>query len=388
MNAFRTPSTPFPPYERIDMWHSIFILITKELQALFSSAQGRRMLIMPVLIQLIIFPFAATLEVKNSTLAIFNEDGGAASIELIQRLSATKAFPDLINITSDAQLKQVIDEKKALLAIHIPHDFSRRLVNGQPSFIQAIIDGRRSNSAQIAFGYAQQIVQQYGLEQSNQTQLRSIPAQLVVQNLYNPNLEYQWFILPSLVAIITTIGCLTITALSVAREREEGTFEQLLISPLTPAYIMIGKIVPGILVAILQGSIVALAAVFVYQLPFPSSVGLLYLTLFCYGLSLSGFGLLISSVCANQQQAFLGVFGFMAPAVMLSGYVSPIENMPRVLQIVSTMNPLSHAIVAIKGIFLKGFTFSQTWLQLWPLLLIAAVTLMLAYSLFIRRSGQ
>jgi len=370
------------------MWHSILILIRKELQALFSSAQGRRMLIMPVLIQLLIFPFAATLEVKNSTLAIYNEDGGAASIELIQRLSATKAFPNLINITSDAHLKQVIDEKKALLAIHIPQDFSRQLLNGKSALIQAIIDGRRSNSAQIAFGYAQQIVQQYGLAQSSQTQLRNIPAQLIVQNLYNPNLEYQWFILPSLVAIITTIGCLTITALSVAREREEGTFEQLLVSPLTPVYIMIGKIVPGILVAILQGSIVALAAVFVYHIPFPSSVGLLGLTLFFYGLSLSGFGLLISSVCANQQQAFLGVFGFIAPAVMLSGYLAPIENMPPVLQLLSAINPLSHAIVAIKGIFLKGFTFSQTWPQLWPLLLIAAVTLLLAYSLFIRRSEQ
>lgn len=370
------------------MWHSIFILIRKELQALLSSAQSRQMLITPVLFQLLIFPFAATLEVKNSTLAVFNEDGGLASIELIQRLSATKAFPDLISITSNAQLKQIIDEKKALLAIHIPQDFSRQLLNGQPSAIQAIIDGRRSNSAQIAFGYAQQIVQQYGLEQSKQTQLRSIPAQLVVQNFYNPNLDYQWFILPSLVAIITTIGCLTITALSVAREREEGTFEQLLISPLSPVHIMIGKIVPGILVAIVQGSIVALAAVFVYQLPSPSSVGLLYLTLFFYGLSLAGIGLFISSFCANQQQAFLGVFSFIAPAVMLSGFLSPIENMPPVLQLLSAINPLSYAVIAIKGLFLKGFTFNQTWPQLWPLLLIAAVTLMLAYFLFIRRSGQ
>jgi len=346
------------------------------------------MLIMPVLLQLIIFPFAATLEVKNSTLAVFNEDGGAASIELIQRLAAAHAFPDLINVTSDAQLKQVIDEKKALLAIHIPQDFSRQSNNGQPSLIQAIIDGRRSNSAQIAFGYAQQIVQQYGLDQASPAELRAIPAQIVVQNFYNPNLEYRWFILPSLVAIITTIGCLTITALSVAREREEGTFEQLLVSPLTPAYIMIGKIVPGIVVALLQGTIIVIAAIFVYRIPFPSSVWLLYLTLFCYGLSLSGFGLLISSVCANQQQAFLGVFGFIAPAVMLSGYLSPVENMPPVLQVVSAINPLSHAIVAIKGIFLKGFTFSQIWPQLWPLLLIGLATLMLAYSIFIRRSGQ
>jgi ABC-2 type transport system permease protein len=343
---------------------------------------------MPVILQLLIFPFAATLEVKNSTLAIFNEDNGAASIELIQRLAAAKAFPNVINVTNEAQLKEVIDEKKALLAIHIPQEFSRHLANGQPTLIQAIIDGRRSNSAQIAFGYAQQIVQQYGLDLADPNALRTIPAEIINQNFYNPALDYRWFVLPSLVAIITTIGCLSITALSVAREREEGTFEQLLVSPLTPVHIMIGKIVPGVLVAVSQGTIIALAAVFVYQIPFSSSVWLFFLTLIFYGLSLSGFGLLISSICSNQQQAFLGVFGFVAPAVMLSGYLSPIENMPLVLQIVAKINPLSHAIVAIKGIFLKGFTFTQIWPQLWPLLLIGAATLMLAYFMFIRRSEQ
>lgn len=372
------------------MWYSILVLVRKELQSLFSNADSRRILVLPVLLQLLVFPFAATLEVKNSTLAVFNEDTGAASIELIQRLSAAEAFPHLINVTSHAQLNEVIDQKEALLAIHIPQNFSSQLATEQPSLIQAIIDGRRSNSAQIAFGYAQQIVQQYALEQTNQNAptISTLPAQIVVQHFYNPNLDYRWFVLPSLVAIITTIGCLSITALSLAREREEGTFEQLLVSPLTPAYIMIGKIVPGILVAMLQGSIIALAAVFVYRIPFSGSIGLLYLTLVCYGLSLSGFGLLISAVCSNQQQAFLGTFGFMAPAVMLSGYLSPIENMPPALQVISAINPLSHAIVAIKGIFLKSYTFTQVWPQLWPLLLIGVITLMLAYSLFIRRSGQ
>ncbi len=370
------------------MLYAILILIRKELQSLLSSSQGRRMLIMPVLLQLLVFPFAATLEVKNSTLAIFNEDGGAASVELIQRLSAAKAFPHLIMVTSEAQLKNVIDEKQALLALRFPADFSRQIANHQPDLIQAIIDGRRSNSAQIAFGYAQQIVQQYALEQSSATQLQALPAQLEVENLYNPNLDYRWFVLPSLICIITTIGCLTVTALSLAREREEGTFEQLLVSPLTPAYIMVGKMVPGILVALIQGSIIVLAAVFIYRVPLSGSLGLLYLTLLCYGLSLAGFGLLISALCSNQQQAFLGVFGFMSPAVMLSGFTAPVENMPPVLQVISAMDPLSHAIIAIKGIFLKGYTFSQTWPQLWPLLLIAAVTLTLAYSMFIRRSSQ
>jgi hypothetical protein len=130
--------------------------------------------------------------------------------------------------------------------------------------------------------------------------------------LYNPNLEYRWFLLPSLVAIIT-IDCLMVTALSLAREREEGTFDQLLVSPLTPAYIMAGKAIPGILVAMLQGTIIAAAAVFAYGVPLGGCVWLLCLSMFCYGLSLAGFGLFISAICSNQQQAFLGVFSFMCP---------------------------------------------------------------------------
>ena len=370
------------------MLNALITLIRKELQALFSTAESKRMLIMPVILQLLVFPFAATLEVKNSTLAIYNQDGGAASIEIIQRLAAAKAFPRLIMIGGEAQLRETIDNQQALLAIRIPQDFSRQIAIGQAARIEAIIDGRRSNSAQIAYGYAQQIVTQYVLEQATPAQLHTMSARIVVQNLYNPNLEYRWFVLPSLVAIITTIGCLMVTALSLAREREEGTFEQLLVSPLTPGYIMLGKAIPGILVALLQGTIIALAAVFVYRVPFSGSIWLLYLTMVCYGLSLSGFGLLISSICTSQQQAFLGVFGFMSPAVILSGYMAPIENMPLALQLVAAANPLTHAIIAIKGIFLKGFTFNQTWPHLWPLLLIAAATLTLAYFIFIKRSGQ
>ncbi len=367
------------------MWYALITLIKKELQALVSNSQNRRMLIMPVLLQLLVFPFAATLEVNNSTLAIYNQDSGAASTELIQRLAAANAFPNLMMVTSEQQLQQAIDRQQALLAIRLPQQFSADIANKRPALLQAIIDGRRSNSAQIAFSYAQQIVQQFSAEQNPGL---LVPAQLVTANLYNPNLEYRWFVLPCFVAIITTIGCLMVTALSLAREREEGTFDQLLVSPLTPAYIMAGKAVPGILVAILQGTIIAIAAVFAYHIPFSGSIGLLYLTLFLYGLSLAGFGLFISAMCASQQQAFLGVFGFMAPAVILSGYMAPVENMPLALRMLSAADPVTHAIIAIKGIFLKGASFSQTWPHLWPLLLIAGITLTLAYAMFIRRSGQ
>ena len=366
------------------MFWALLTLIRKELQSLLSSRQSRAMLIVPVILQVALFPFAATLEVKNSTLAVYDEDGGAASIELQQRLAHAKAFPHIISVHSDAQLREAIDSQQALLAVRLPAGFSRRMARGEPVLAQAIIDGRRSNAAQIAFGYAQAIVQAYALERS--------PApggvRLDVRHLYNQNLDYRWFVLPNLVAIISTVGCLMVTALSLSREQEEGTFDQLLVSPLGTASIMAGKALPGILVAVLQGSIVAAAASWVYGVPLTGSLAVFYLAMACYGFALSGIGLFISALCASQQQAFLGVFGFIAPAVILSGYIAPVENMPAPLRLLSAADPLSHFIVIVKGIFLEGHGLVRSWPHLWPLVAISFVTLTMAYLLFEHRKLQ
>ena len=155
-------------------------------------------------------------------------------------------------------------------------------------------------------------------------------SKLVVRNWYNPNLDYKWFVVPSLIAMITTIGVMIVTSLSVAREREQGTLDQLLVSLATANFV--GKAVPALIVATLQATIVLAIGIWAYQIPFAGSLLLFYFTMVIYGLSLVGFGLLISSLCATQQQAFIGVFVFMMPAILLSGYVSPVENMPQWLQ--------------------------------------------------------
>jgi len=366
------------------MLRRLLPLIVKELQLAFREPHTRRLLILPVLLELALFPFAATLEVRNATLAILNQDQGAASTELVQRLAATQAFPHRLLVTDEGELRRAIDEQRALLGLWIPEDFSRELAAGRTAQVLAIPDGRRSNSAQIALSYAQSIVQGYAVELARAAG-RPPPSEVVVRNWFNPNLNYRWFMLPSLVAIITTIGTLIVTAMSVAREREQGTFEQLLVSPLTPGLIMVGKMVPALLVGLGQATIVVLAAVFLYRVPFHGSVALLYLSLLCYALALSGIGLFISSLVETQQQAFLGVFTFMVPAVMLSGFVAPVENMPLLLQGVSWVDPLSHFIVIVKGIFLKGFGFGLIWPNLWPLLLIALATMSLGYWMFRRR---
>ncbi|MFZ6689886.1 ABC transporter permease [Undibacterium sp. SXout11W] len=361
------------------MIYRLIRLIRKELQAILGSKQGRMMLMVPVILQTAIFPFAATLEVKNASLAIYNQDDGVAGRELIERLSHAAAFTHIIMVHSQDELNHTIDTQSALLAVVVPMNLSRDLTTNRPAKVQMIVDGRRSNSGQIASAYALQVINDYGVEVG----VKPV-ANIQIRNLYNPNLEYKWHVLPSLVAIITTIGCLIVTALSVAREREEGTFDQLLVSPLTPAYIMAGKAIPGVMVACVQGSFIASVAHWIYGVPFTGSLCLLLAGMVGYGLALAGVGLFISSISSTQQQAFLGVFCFMTPAVMLSGYVAPIENIPVVLQWIAHMNPLTYFILILKGVFLKGLGFAGAWAYIWPLLVIALTSLTSALYLFRR----
>lgn len=364
-------------------------LIRKELQALLRDPNGRRLLMVPVILQIVLFPFAATLEVRNAHMAVFNRDGGGASVEIVQRLAATSAFSEVTMLHSDDEVRDVLDRSKSLLVLRLDPDFSRDMAAGRPAAAQALMDGRHANSAQLAFGYVQAIVAAYQAELGSSGGGRRglggvsvAPVAIETRNWYNPNLESRWFVIPSLVAIITTIGCLIVTALSVAREREQGTLDQVLVSPLTPAMIMIGKAIPAMLVATAQATIILIAAKLVYALPFTGSLLLLYFSILIYSLALAGFGLFISAISNTQQQAFLGVFVFMLPGILLSGFVSPVENMPDALQWISWVDPLRHFIPIVTGLFLKSYGLAEVANGLWPMLLIAAVTLISAYSIF------
>ncbi|MGH8240250.1 MAG: ABC transporter permease [Steroidobacteraceae bacterium] len=357
-------------------------LIVKELQVVLRDRQSRALLIAPVVLQAILFPLAATLEVRNATIAIYDRDGGAAAIEVMQRVGQAQAFTRVLTVRSEDALRDTLDRQQALLAVVFPPDFSRNVAAGRPAKVQCLLDGRRSNSAQIALSYVQRIVESYASEHSDAA---AGGAALVVRHWFNPNLDYRWFLMPSLVAIITTVGALIVTALSLAREREQGTLDQLLVTPLTPALIMVGKAIPAVVIAILQATAILLIGVFVYGVPFAGTLLLLYGAMVFYALALVGFGLFISALSNTQQQAFLGVFAFMMPAVLLSGYIAPIENMPAWLQPITWFNPLRHFIVVAKGVYLKDIGLASVAADLWPLLLIAAVMSTAALLLFRRQ---
>ncbi|MEL0576936.1 ABC transporter permease [Pectobacterium punjabense] len=375
------------------MLHRLWTLIIKELQSLLRDPQTRSILVLPVILQVSLFPFAATLDVTNATIAIYSEDSGPHAVELTQRFAKAKSFSHVLMLHSPQDVAPTLDNQRALLILRFPPQFSRDITNGNSAPLQLILDGRRSNSAQIAANDVQHIVRDYQLallaarpaqSTTNQNNAFHNNSELVVRHWYNPNLDYKWFVVPSLIAMIATIGVLIVTALSVAREREQGTLEQLLVSPLSTSQIFIGKAVPALIVATFQATIVLLAGILIFHIPFAGSLLLFYTTMLIYGLSLVGFGLLISSLCSTQQQAFIGVFVFLMPAILLSGYVSPVENMPIWLQHITWINPIRHFTDITKQIYLKDADFSIIWGSLWPLFIITLTTGSAAYAIFRR----
>jgi ABC-2 type transport system permease protein len=363
------------------MIERVLALIIKELQIVWRDPRSRYFLIFPPLLQLFVFSFAATLDVKNVPIAFLNRDSGQASFELIQRFRGSPTFKKNFSIESVSQIKEVIDTQKALMVIHIDELFSRDLKAQKKAQVQLIIDGRKSNTGQIVLGYATQIIDQFSKEFSKET-LRS---EIVSRNFFNPNLLYYWFNVPNLCGVLTMISTMIITSLSVARERELGTFDQMLVSPLTPFEILIGKTVPAFVISLTQASLIILVAIFFFQIPFTGSVFLLYVSLIIFVGSIVGIGLFLSCLAKTQQQSVLATFIFLSPALLLSGYATPIENMPKWLQTLNLLNPLRYFLVIVKGIFLKEMGSHLVLSNVWPMALIGVFTFFGAGLFFSKR---
>jgi ABC-2 type transport system permease protein len=360
-------------------------LIVKELLAVLRDKRSRIVLVGPPLIQLLVFSFAATLEVKNVSLALLNQDNGAAAWELVQRLQASPTFTRVRHLRGAEEIAPALDAKQALLAVRIPPDFSRRLARGRPTEIQVILDGRRSNAAHIVQGYVARIVETFTRDLAARRGVPLASSVLLTRHWFNPNLNFIWYTVPSLVGILTMVIGLVVTALSVARERELGTFDQLLVSPLTPTEILIGKTVPALIIGAAEGSIILFAGILLFGVPMTGSIALLYAAMVVFLAAVIGVGLFISSLSMTQQQALLGAFVFMVPAVLLSGFASPIENMPDWLQPVTWFNPLRHFLVIVQGVFLKSMPADIVFSSTWPMAVIALFTLIGAGTLFRRR---
>jgi ABC-2 type transport system permease protein len=363
-------------------WTRLRALIIKELLAVLRDPKGRIVLIAPPIIQLVVFSYAATLEVRNVDVMVLNRDAGRWGYELVQRIEGSPTFRSVAFTDSPDVLHEAIDRQTVIAAVQISPTFSRDVEAGHPTDVQIILDGRRSNASQIVGGYLNQIVA--GLSADTPAGRRSASAAVTVvpRNWFNPNLIYQWFMVPNLIGSIALLIGLIVTALSIARERELGTFDQLMVSPLRTHEILIGKLLPPMMIGLVHISIYILAAIVVFGIPLRGSLILLYGSSIFFMASIVGLGLFISALSMTQQQAILGAFLVLVPAMLLSGFATPIENMPEWLQPVTYINPLRYFLVIVRGVFLKDIPTSEVISLTMPLALIAVVTLGMAAWLF------
>lgn len=361
-------------------WVRLRAMVLKELWAVLRDPRARITLILPPLLQLFLFGFAATLEVKNITVGVDNRDHGAWSQEVINRLAGSRNVTHLVRLESSKAIASAIDEQKVIAVVSFGPTFSADIAAGRPAQVQAIYDGRRSNATQIVNGYLNEIAASVGADLKSRA--RAPPGASLVTNWFNPNLDYLWFNMPSLIVTIGALSVLSVTAQSVARERELGTFDQLLVAPLRSWEMLVGKVTPALLLGVFNCTVYLILIPLVFGVPFTGSVILFYVSVLAYLTALIGIGLLVSILAQTQQQAFLGLFLALVPLILLSGATSPVENMPGWLQIVADLDPLKYFLVLSEGLFLKALPLNDVLANIWPLMIIAGVTLSSAAFLF------
>lgn len=363
----------------------VLALIVKELLAVLRDAKSRMVLIGPPLIQLIVFGYAATFDLNRVPMAIYDEDPSQASRDLVAHFAGSPTFRVVAMLRSAHRINELIDQRQVQLVLVIDRRFTRNLLTGQPAPVQAIVDGRNSNTALLIEGYANTILSDFSLDWGAEHGAPPPPAVLDIRARYNPTLSSRWFIVPGIVALLTQVVTLLVVGLSVARERETGTFDQLLVTPMRPIDILLGKGLPGLLIGLLEASVIIAAAVWWFDVPLRGGLLPLYLGLVLFVIAVTGIGLAISSLAVTQQQALLGAFLFMVPSIILSGFATPIANMPVWVQDLTLLNPMRYFLVIVRGVFLEGASLSSLAPQFWPMAIIGVVTLAAAGWLFRKR---
>lgn len=366
------------------MIRRIISLMKKEFWIIWKDPKSRALIIIPPILQLILFANAATMEVRNIDMAVLDRCQTLESRNLIDEFVHSRWFSKVIPAQNENQVENLIRTQKVQLALTINSDFSKNLLQNKPTSVQVILDGRQTNAAGIANGYVASIVSQYENEYFPK-QTKSVPRiNIEVRNWFNPNLIFMWYTVVSLIAILATSISLILTALSIAREREMGTFDQLIVSPLSAFEILVGKTLPPLIISIILVTMMLLFIMIFFNIPFRGSFILFYFSLVIYVLSMLGIGLFISSICRTQQQAILGAFTFQMPAILLSGYISPIADMPVFFQSLTWLNPVRFFLVIIKGVYLKAMPAEYVFHNLIPLFCIAILTLSAAGWMFKR----
>ncbi len=345
-------------------------LLRKELLQLLRDPRSRRLLILTPVIQLLIFGYAVNTDVRHARTFLLDADQTAESRALVTSLTSSGYFDLTMRGTRPAELTRALDAGDVLIGVHIPRGFAADVARGRPTTVQLIVDGASANTANVALGYATQIVGRYGLSRGVDIAARAgAPVsrggvQFDVRVWYNPNLSSRSYNVPAVMGNIVMLMALLLTSLAVVRERELGTLEQLMVSPLRPVELMLGKTIPAALVAMFDVVVVTAVSLLWFRIPFEGSYLVLTVASLLFVLTGLGIGLLISTISKTQQEAFMSMFMFFLPALMLGGLLFPVDNMPHWVQVLSYVDPIRHFLIVVRGIFLRGAGFDIVWPQL------------------------
>lgn len=347
-------------------------MLIKEFIQVFRDKRTRLVLFVPPIIQMLIFGYAATFEIYHVPTVVLDYDHSQESRELISRFTSSPYFDVQRQLTDHRQMGDLIDRGQATVGLEINAGFAQNLRKGQTAPLQVIVDATNSNTALIASGYVNQIAlgfaadyQRDRIYRISPQMIEKIPSvRLEARPWYNPDLRSRWFFVPGIVGSLTLVLVVNLTAFAVVREREIGTLEQIMVTPIRPAEFILGKTLPFFLIGLFDVSLIAVVGTLWFQVPFRGEIVVLFTGAILFLLCMLGVGLLISTVSATQQQAMVTSFFFIMPAITFSGFGFPISTMPHWLQYLTYLSPLRYFLIVLRGTYLKGVGLDILWPQM------------------------
>ncbi len=363
-------------------------LIRKEFIQLFRDKRNRPLLIVAPFIQLVLFGYVVSTDVRYVRVAWLDQSKSPESRMLSDAFDSNPTFEIIRHFEYPKDWEEFMLRRNAEIAVRIPPDFSQKIRRHQSAAVQIMADGSMSNMTFSCVSYTATVLEMLNTRLINELYSQKMSYGRIdarIRTWYNPNLESQNFYVPGIVAFLIMLLTLLLTSMAIIREKESGTMEQLIVTPLTPAELILGKTVPFIIIAQIQMVMVTLFAMFWFEIPLIGSVPLLFAATCLFLLSTLGIGLFISTVSSTQQQAMMTTFFFIMPFFLLSGFVFPIANMPPIAQALTYLNPLRYFLVIIRGIFLKGVGFDALWQQFAGLAVLGVLVFIGALTLFRKR---
>jgi ABC-2 type transport system permease protein len=347
-------------------------MLIKEFIQVFRDKRTRAILIGPPIIQMLVFGYAATYDIRHVPTAVVDLDHSQESRELISLFTSSPYFDVQHQLTSSSQIGDLIEQGNATIGLEIDAGFAQKLRSGQTAPLQVIVDATNSNTALIASGYITQIALGYARDYQQDRIYRIAPqlaaaipsVELVPRPWYNPGLSSRWFFVPGVIGSLTLVLVVTLTAFAVVREREIGTLEQIMVTPIRPAEFILGKTLPFFLIGLFDVSLIAVVGTLWFQIPFRGHISVLFTGSVLFIVCMLGVGLLISTVSSTQQQAMVTAFFFIMPAIAFSGFGFPISTMPQWMQYLTYLVPLRYFLIVLRGTYLKGVGFAILWPQM------------------------